>query len=33
MPAAATLGAVQVGSTRRELGVPEDLDLDFELED
>jgi endonuclease G len=32
MPIAATLGAAKVGSTWRELGAPEDLDLDFDLE-
>jgi hypothetical protein len=33
MPVAATLGAAPVGSTRRELGALEDLDLDFDAED
>jgi hypothetical protein len=33
MPIAATLGAALVGSTWRELSAPEDLDLDFDLED
>ncbi|MFF2318192.1 DNA/RNA non-specific endonuclease [Arthrobacter sp. NPDC058097] len=33
MPIAATLGAAKVGSTWRELGDVEDLDLDFDLED
>jgi DNA/RNA endonuclease G (NUC1) len=33
MPIAATLGAAKVGSTWRELGALEDLDLDFDLED
>jgi DNA/RNA endonuclease G (NUC1) len=33
MPIAATLGAAPVGSTWRKLSAPEDLDLDFELED
>lgn len=32
MPIAATLGAARVGSTWRELGPLEDLDLDFDLE-
>jgi endonuclease G len=33
MPIAATIGAAPVGSTWRKLTAPEDLDLDFELED
>ncbi|MBT2546907.1 DNA/RNA non-specific endonuclease [Arthrobacter sp. ISL-65] len=33
MPIAATIGAAPVGSTWRELGDLEDLDLDFDLED
>jgi DNA/RNA endonuclease G (NUC1) len=33
MPIAATLGAAPVGSTWRKLSAPEDLDLDFDLED
>ena len=33
MPITATLRAARVGSTWRELGAPEDLDLDFDLED
>ncbi|TSE15753.1 DNA/RNA non-specific endonuclease [Arthrobacter sp. KBS0703] len=33
MPIGATLGAATVGSTWRELGAAEDLDLDFDLED
>ncbi|WP_251023762.1 hypothetical protein [Arthrobacter sp. ISL-65] len=33
MPIAATLSADRVGSTWRELGAVEDLDLDFDLED
>jgi DNA/RNA endonuclease G (NUC1) len=33
MPIAATLGAAPVGSTWRKLSAPEDLDLDFDIED
>jgi endonuclease G len=33
MPIAATLRAARAGSTWRELGALEDLDLDFDLED
>ncbi|TSE15992.1 DNA/RNA non-specific endonuclease [Arthrobacter sp. KBS0703] len=33
MPVATTLGAARVGSTWRELGAAEDLDLDFDLKD
>lgn len=33
MPIAATLGTARVGTTWRQLGNVEDLDLDFDLED